>query len=150
MVLLVLKLIVSSHPLKLEGVLCIYIFLLHEGQAEYHFAMFFLYARNKQLTFIALLLMIFCLCYFSCYNMAAKFYCQNYISYAHVITSLCFTSFDQDCVGACHLKNYCFVITLVEKGPMVPVHLGHSSRLPNRDQLLGTNAGPGSSTNRDR
>jgi hypothetical protein len=44
----------------------------------------FLYARNKQLTFIALLLMIFCLCYFSCYNMVAKFYCQDYIFYAHV------------------------------------------------------------------
>jgi hypothetical protein len=40
--------------------------------------------------------------------------------------------------------------SLVEKGPMVPVHLGHWSRLPNRDPLLGTNAGPGSSTNRDR
>jgi hypothetical protein len=41
MVLLVLKLFVSSHPLKLEGVLCIYFFLLHEGQAKNHFAMFF-------------------------------------------------------------------------------------------------------------
>jgi hypothetical protein len=41
MVLLVLKLFVSSHPLELEGVLCIYVLLLHEGQAEYHFAMFF-------------------------------------------------------------------------------------------------------------
>jgi hypothetical protein len=40
MVLLVLKLFVSSHPLELEGVLCIYV-LLHEGQAEYHFDMFF-------------------------------------------------------------------------------------------------------------
>jgi hypothetical protein len=41
-------------------------------------------------------------------------------------------------------------LTLVEKGSMVPVHLGHWSRLLNRDPLLGTNAGPGSSTNRDR
>jgi hypothetical protein len=41
MILLVLKLFVSSHPLKLEGVLCIYILLLHGGQAENHFAMFF-------------------------------------------------------------------------------------------------------------
>jgi hypothetical protein len=40
-VFLVLKLFVSSHPLKLGGVLCIYVLLLHEGQAEYHFAMFF-------------------------------------------------------------------------------------------------------------
>jgi hypothetical protein len=34
----------------------------------------FLYVRNKQLTFNALLLMIFCLCYFSYCNMVAKFY----------------------------------------------------------------------------
>jgi hypothetical protein len=30
----VLKLFVSSRPLKLEGVLCIYVLLFHEGQAE--------------------------------------------------------------------------------------------------------------------
>jgi hypothetical protein len=41
MVLLVLKLFVSSCPIKLKGVLCIYVLLLHEGQAEYYFAMFF-------------------------------------------------------------------------------------------------------------
>jgi hypothetical protein len=40
MVLLVLKLFVSSHPLELEGVLCVYVLLLDVGQAEYHFAMF--------------------------------------------------------------------------------------------------------------
>jgi hypothetical protein len=34
----------------------------------------FLCAQNKQITFNALLLMIFCLCYFSCCNMVAKFY----------------------------------------------------------------------------
>jgi hypothetical protein len=37
----VLKLCVSGRPFKLEGVLCIYVLLLHEGQVEYHFAMFF-------------------------------------------------------------------------------------------------------------
>jgi hypothetical protein len=51
MVLLVLKLSVSSHPLKLEGVLCIYVLLLYEGQAEYHFAMFFcMLETNKWLS----------------------------------------------------------------------------------------------------
>jgi hypothetical protein len=40
MVLLVLKLFVSSHPLNFEGVICIYILLFYEGQAEYHFAIF--------------------------------------------------------------------------------------------------------------
>jgi hypothetical protein len=34
MVLLVLKLFVSSHPLKLEGVLCIYVLLLHEEKLK--------------------------------------------------------------------------------------------------------------------
>jgi hypothetical protein len=41
MVFLVLKLFVSSRPLKLEGVLCIYVLLFHEGQAKKHFIMFF-------------------------------------------------------------------------------------------------------------
>jgi hypothetical protein len=41
MLLLVLKLFVSSRPLKLEGVLYIDVLPLHEGQAENHFAMFF-------------------------------------------------------------------------------------------------------------
>jgi hypothetical protein len=41
MVLLVLKLFVSSRPLKLGGVLCIYVLLFHEAQAENQFAMFF-------------------------------------------------------------------------------------------------------------
>jgi hypothetical protein len=41
MVLLVFKLFLSSRPLKLAGVLCIYVLLFHEGQAENHFAMFF-------------------------------------------------------------------------------------------------------------
>jgi hypothetical protein len=83
MVLLVLKLFVSSLPLKLEGILCIYVLLFHEGQAENHFAMFF-YMVETHMTFNASLLMIFCLCYFSCYNMVAKFYCQDYVFYAHV------------------------------------------------------------------
>jgi hypothetical protein len=34
----------------------------------------FLYAQNIQITFNALLFMIFCLCCFSCCNMVAKFY----------------------------------------------------------------------------
>jgi hypothetical protein len=32
--------------------------------------------------------MIFRLCYFSCYNMVAKFYCRDYVSYAHVLSTL--------------------------------------------------------------
>jgi hypothetical protein len=37
---LVLKLFVSSRPLKLDGVLCIYVLLFHEGQAENHLLYF--------------------------------------------------------------------------------------------------------------
>jgi hypothetical protein len=87
LVLHVLKLFVSSRPLKLEGVLCIYFLLFHEGQAENHFDMFF-HMIWTHLTFNVSLFMIFRLCYFSCYNRVAKFYCQDYVSYAHVLSSL--------------------------------------------------------------
>jgi hypothetical protein len=40
MVSFVLKLFISSRPLKLEGVLCIYVLLFHEGQAENHLLCF--------------------------------------------------------------------------------------------------------------
>jgi hypothetical protein len=52
---LVLKLLVSSRPLKLEGVLCIYVLLSHEGQAEDHLYVF-PYDSNTRLTFIVLFL----------------------------------------------------------------------------------------------
>jgi hypothetical protein len=44
----------------------------------------FLYGWNTHLIFNALLLLIIGLCYFSCYNMVAKFYYQDYVFYAHV------------------------------------------------------------------
>jgi hypothetical protein len=115
MVLLVLKLFVSSHPLKLEGVLCIYVLLLHEGQAENHFAMFFCMLETHT--------------WLSMHYYSWSFICVTFhditwlLSFIVKIMSFmpmleyfdlstqCFTSFDQDCVGAYHLKNYCFVIT---------------------------------------
>jgi hypothetical protein len=48
----------------------------------------FLYGWNTHLPFNVSLLMIFCLCYFSCYNMVAKFYCQDCVSYADVLSTL--------------------------------------------------------------
>jgi hypothetical protein len=48
----------------------------------------FPYDLNTCLTFIVLLFMIFRLCFFSCYNMVAEFYCQDYVFYAHVLSSL--------------------------------------------------------------
>jgi hypothetical protein len=86
-VLLVLKLFVSSRPLKLEGVLYIYVLLFHEGQAENHLICFSIWFEHT-LTFIVSLFMILRLCFFSSYNMVAKFYCQDYVSYAHVLSSL--------------------------------------------------------------
>jgi hypothetical protein len=42
-------------------------------------------------------------------------YCQDYLFYAHVLSSLILAlnayKDDQDCDGAYHLKNYSFVIT---------------------------------------
>jgi hypothetical protein len=93
MILLVLKLFVSSRPLKLEGVLCIFFwnwcpmhlcFATPWRTSWKPLCYVFLYAQNTHLTFNALLLLIFCLCYFSCYNMVAKFYCQDYVFYAHI------------------------------------------------------------------
>jgi hypothetical protein len=48
----------------------------------------FPYGGNTHLTSNVSLLMIFRLCCFSCYNMVAKFYCQDYVSYAHVLSTL--------------------------------------------------------------
>jgi hypothetical protein len=72
MVSLVLKLFISSRPVKLDGVLCIYVLLFHERQAENHL-LCFSYDLNTHLTFIVSFFMIFHLCSFSCYNMVAKF-----------------------------------------------------------------------------
>jgi hypothetical protein len=103
---LVLKLLVSSHPLKLEGVLCIYVFLLHEGQAENHL-LCFPYDLNTRLTFIVSLFMIF--------PWLLSFFYRDYVFHAHVLSSLIPTLNayfdDQDCDSACHLKTYSFVIT---------------------------------------
>jgi hypothetical protein len=69
---LVLKLLVSSRPLKLEGVLCIYVLLSHEGQAENHLLCFSIWFEHT-FDFHYFIFMIFCLCSSSCYNMVAKF-----------------------------------------------------------------------------
>jgi hypothetical protein len=69
---LVLKLLVSSRPLKLEGVLCIYVLLSHEGKAENHLLCFSIWLKHTR-DFHCFIFMIFRLCSFSCYNMVAKF-----------------------------------------------------------------------------
>jgi hypothetical protein len=87
MVLLVLKLFVSSRLLKLEGVLCIYVLLFHEGQAENHL-LCFPYCWNTHVTFIVSFFMIFCLCSFSYYNMLPSFFYWDYVFHDHVLSSL--------------------------------------------------------------
>jgi hypothetical protein len=88
MVLLVLKLFVSSLPFKLEGVRGIYVFLFHEGQAENHFTMFFYMIWTH--TWLS---MFHCSWSFVCVTFYVitwllSFYCQDYVSYAHVLSTL--------------------------------------------------------------
>src|SRR3954469_18039486 len=115
MVLLVLKLPVFSHPLRLQRCPSIYVLLSLMGQAEYHFVMFLLCSRQS-LCFPCTLYIIFCLNYFSCYSMVTKFNC-NIVSTMSMLayydpSYLCFyILIDQGCVTACHLKNYLFVIS---------------------------------------
>jgi hypothetical protein len=87
MVLLVLKLFVSSPLLNLK---VSYAFMFCYSMKDKMKTTWYVfpYDLNTHLTFIVLLLMILCLCFFSCYNMVAKFYCQDYVSYAHVLSSL--------------------------------------------------------------
>jgi hypothetical protein len=93
---LVLKLFVSSCPLKLEGVLCIYVLLFHEGQAENHlicFSIWFEHTFDFHCFIIHDLLFVFL---FMFTTWLLSFYCQDYVFYAHALSSWsstqCFTS----------------------------------------------------------
>jgi hypothetical protein len=95
MVSLVLKLLVSSHPLKLEGVLCIYVLLLHEGQVENHL-LCFPYGWNTHVTFIVSFSWSFVCVHFHVITWLLSFFYQDYIFHAHVLSSFdpstqCFT-----------------------------------------------------------
>jgi hypothetical protein len=116
---LVLKLFVSSRPLKLEGVLCIYVLLSHEGQAENHLYVF-PYDLNTRLTFIVSFSWSFVCVHFHVITWLLSFFYEDYIFHAHVLSSLIPAHnayiYDQDCVGACHLKNYFFCDHLPTRG----------------------------------
>jgi hypothetical protein len=86
MVLLVLKLFVSSRPLKLKGVPCIYVLLFHEGQAENHFPCFSLWFEHM-FDFHCFIFMIFHLCFFHVITWLLSFFYQDYVFYAHVLSS---------------------------------------------------------------
>jgi hypothetical protein len=70
--------------------------------------------------FQCFIFMIFCLCSFSCYNMVAKFLLSRLCLSCHVLSDLipAYNAYiyDQDCVGACHLKNYFFCYHLPTRG----------------------------------
>jgi hypothetical protein len=83
---LVLKLFVSSRPLKLEGVLCIYVLLLHEGQAENHLYVF-PYDLNTRLTFIVSFSWSFMCVLFHVITWLLSFFYQDYMFHAHVLSS---------------------------------------------------------------
>jgi hypothetical protein len=68
----VLKLLVSSRPFKLEGVLRIYVLLSHEGQAENHLYVFPC-DLNTHLTFIVSFSWSFVCVHFHVSYMVAKF-----------------------------------------------------------------------------
>src|SRR3954463_6615579 len=78
MVLLVLKLLVFSHPLKLQRFPSIYVLLSLMGLAEYHFVMFLLCSRQS-LCFPCTLYIVFCLNCFSYYSMVTKFFLLLYL-----------------------------------------------------------------------
>jgi hypothetical protein len=85
---LVLKLFVSSHPFKLEGVLCIYVLLFHEGQAENYllcFSIWFEHTFDFHCFIIHDLSFVF---FFHVITWLLSFYCQDYVSYAHILSSL--------------------------------------------------------------
>jgi hypothetical protein len=115
MVLLVLKLFLSSHSLKLEGVLCIYVLLLHEGQAVYHFAMFFYMLKTNTLLSMHYYSWSFVCVTFHVITwlLSSMVKIMSFMSIFRVLRSQHSMLYivDQDCVGECHLKNYCFVTT---------------------------------------
>jgi hypothetical protein len=83
---LILKLFVSSCSLKLKGVLCIYVLLSHEGQAENHLYVF-PYDLNTRLTFIVSFLWSFVYVLFHVIIWLLSFFYQDYIFHAHVLSS---------------------------------------------------------------
>ena len=112
MLLLVLKLLVSSHPLNFEGVLA-FMFCYFIKDMLSTTLQCFIYAHKQTVAFNTLLFMILCLSYSSCYNIVAKF--NWIISIMPMLeyldpSSQCFTCLIKIVLASCHLKNY-FVIT---------------------------------------
>jgi hypothetical protein len=88
MILLVLKLFVSSHPLKLEGVLCIYVLLFHEGQAEIHFDMFFHMVETHTWLSLFYYSWSFICVLFHIITWLLSFFYWDYVFHAQVLSTL--------------------------------------------------------------
>ena len=108
MLLLVLKFLVSSHPLNFEGVLA-FMFCYSIKDMLSTTLLCLLYDHKHTVAFNALLLMILCLSYSSCYNIVAKFHwiisIMPMLEYLGP-SSQCFTCLIKIVLASCHLKNY--------------------------------------------
>ena len=83
---LVLKLFVSSRPLKLEGVLCIYVLLSMKDKLK-TICMFFPYDLNTRLTFIVSFSWSFVCVHFHVITWLLSFFYQDFVFHAHVLSS---------------------------------------------------------------
>jgi hypothetical protein len=83
---LVLKLFVSRCPLKLEGVLCIYVLLFHEGQAENHLLCFHMIWTHVWLSLFHFSWSFICVLFYVITWLLSFFY-QDYVFHAHVLSS---------------------------------------------------------------
>jgi hypothetical protein len=115
MVLLVLKLFVSSRPLKLEGVLCIYVLLFHEGQAENHFAMFFyMIDTHKWLSMYYFSWSFVCVTFHVVtWLLSSMVRIVSFMSMFRVLWSqlaMLYIDLIKIVLAACHLKNYIIFI----------------------------------------
>ena len=114
LILIVLNYLYLVTLVNFEGVLCIY-FLLYEGQAECHYAMFSVCETNKRLAKHCYS-WIFCLCPFmlqlSCFVLLLEL-CLSCYDWSTMIPALnVYKYFGQVFDGACHLKNYSFFLSL--------------------------------------
>ena len=112
--LLVLKLFVSSHLLNFKGVLAFMFFYSIKDMLSTTL-LCFLYAHKQTVASNALLFMILCLSYSSCYNIVAKFYWIISIMPMFRVLwfqlTMLYNNLIKIVLAACHLKNYLFVIT---------------------------------------
>jgi hypothetical protein len=80
----------------------------------------FPYDLNTRLTFIVSFLWSFVCVFFHVITWLLSCFYQDYVFHAHVLSSLIPVHntyiYGQDCIGACHLKNYFFYFYLPTRG----------------------------------